>query len=174
MATSDLLGRLGASDTCVATQSGGERGGGKRLDLLFCWSLRPTTAEVKGSCSGPAGLLRIIDPCDRPLDPRLPSGSWHFSSSPGLNGCSPSFHRPPEVKTGQGRTNEVRAAVQGDLCPCAAQTASLETSFEATVRILPVNATGNDAKKGLNCKNVKKIKLSGAVYAFCICIFLWH
>lgn len=41
----------------------------------------------------------------------------------------------------------------------------LETSSEAAVRILPMNATGNDAKKGLSCKNAKKRTLSGAVYS---------
>lgn len=42
----------------------------------------------------------------------------------------------------------------------------LETSSEATAHILLMNATGNDAKKGLSCKNGKKMKLSGTVYAW--------
>lgn len=94
----------------------------KRLDLLFCFTLCTTTAEVKSLCSGPIGLLKIIDPCDRPLDPAYPWACGSFLG-PGLNGCSLSFHCTPEVRNGQGRTNEVRAAVEGDLCPCAAQTA---------------------------------------------------
>lgn len=55
----------------------------------------------------------------------------------------------------------------------------LETSFKATVRIFLMNdefahachvvfvlcnAAGSDAKKRLNCKNVRRIKLSAAVY----------
>lgn len=94
----------------------------KRLDLLFSLTLCTTTAEVKSLCSGPVGLLKIIDPCDRPLDPAYPWARGAFLG-PGLNGCSLSFHCAPEVRNGQGRTNEVRAAVQGDLCPSAAETA---------------------------------------------------
>lgn len=94
----------------------------KRLDLLFSLTLCTSTAEVKSLCSGPIGLLKIIDPCDRPLDPAYPWARGAFLG-PGLNGCSLSFHCAPEVRNGQGRTNEVRAAVQGDLCPSAAQTA---------------------------------------------------
>lgn len=163
----------------------------KRRNLLFSLTLCTTTVEVKSLCSGPIGLLKIIDPCDRPLDPAYPWAHGAFLG-PGLNGCSLSFHCAPEVRNGQGRTNEVRAAVQGDLCPSVSSNSLLETGFKATVRILPMNdefahachvvfvlcnAAGSDAKKRLNCKNVRRIKLSGAVYAlhWVILYFLsWH
>lgn len=46
----------------------------------------------------------------------------------------------------------------------------LETSFKATVRILPMNAAGNDAKKGLNCKMGGKLSCQ-VLYMLCIEIF---
>lgn len=89
----------------------------RRLDLSFCHSLKcPATAEVKGLTSGPERLLRAVDPCDKPLDPAYPWAQRAFHG-PRPFGCSPLFHHKPRVRNGQGRTNEVRAAVLGDLCP---------------------------------------------------------
>ena len=92
----------------------------RRLDLSFCLPPKcPAAAEVKGLTFGPVGLLRAVDPCDRPLDPAYPWARGAFCG-PGPCGCSPSFHHKPGVRTGQGRTNEVRAVMLGDLCPSAA------------------------------------------------------
>lgn len=95
----------------------------RRLDLYLCLSMMcPATVEVKDLTSGPLGLLRIVDPCDRPLYPAYPWAPGAFLG-PRLCGCSLSSHHLPGVTNGQGRTNEVRAAALGDLCPSAAQIA---------------------------------------------------
>lgn len=51
----------------------------KAQPLILLEFVCPTTAEVKGWCSGPVGLLRIIDPYDRPLDPAYP---WAHGTFP--------------------------------------------------------------------------------------------
>lgn len=79
MATSDLLGRTGASDTCVTTQSGGECGGGKGSTSYSA------PACVSNHCWGQGLVLwasRVIEnywPLWQATWPCLPLGSWHFS-----------------------------------------------------------------------------------------------
>ncbi|CAB1429099.1 unnamed protein product [Pleuronectes platessa] len=85
--------RTGASDTCVARGSGGESRGGAGLTS-------PATVSLK--CPAATEVMALL--------------------GPGPCGCSTT--RPstvePRVRSGQGRTNEVRAAVLGDLCPSEA------------------------------------------------------
>lgn len=104
------LARTGASDTCVARGSGG----GEGLTSLSA-SLRGVRSQirVKGLTPGPEGLLRTVDPCDRPLDPAY---CWAQGAFLGPGPCGGSFHPELRERIGQGRTNEVRAAVLGDLC----------------------------------------------------------
>lgn len=64
----------------------------------------PAAAEVKGSTSRPAVLLRTVDPCDRPLDPAYPwaPGEGDFPSGPGAVGGGRSSLRGPGARGGQG------------------------------------------------------------------------
>lgn len=114
------LAGTGASDTCVARGSRGESGGGADLTSLSAslWSVQPQLRSRVWPLST-GRLLRAVDPCDRPLDPAYP-WAWGALFGPGPCGYSPPLHHKPRVRNGQGRTNEVRAAVLGDLCPSEA------------------------------------------------------
>lgn len=107
----------GASDTCVARGSRGESGGGEDLtSLSTClWSVRPQLRS-RVRPLGQWCYWKLLTLATGHLT-LLTLGAF---LGPGPCSCSLSFRRMPGVRNGQGRTNEVRAAVLGDLCPSAA------------------------------------------------------
>lgn len=164
MATSDLLGRTGASDTCVTTQSGGECEGEKGSTSYS------TRVCVSNHCWGQGLVLwasKVIEnywPLWQATWPCLPLGSWHVSlvqDSTAVAYPSTAWSQRWSEPNKRGQHSSA-----GRFMSLRSSNSFLETSSEATVHIFLMNATGNDAKKGLSCKNGKKMKLSGTVYAW--------
>lgn len=162
----------------------------KRVDLLF-------GLTVYNHSWGQELVLwanRVIEnywPLRQATWPCLPLGSWRFPW------CRTQWEQPilPLHAWSQkwsGPNKRGQGSSAGRFMSLRSSNSLLETSFKATVRILPMNdefahsclvvfvlcsAAGSDAKKRLNCKNVRRIKLSGALYAlhWVILYFLsWH
>lgn len=89
-----------------------------KADLSLYLSLKSAaTVEVKGLTSGPEGVIENCWPLRHGTWPCLPLGSQALFLGPWPVAVTQASKHKLRVRTDQGQTNEVRAAVWGDLCP---------------------------------------------------------
>lgn len=163
MATSDLLGRTGASDTCVTTQSGGECEGGK--GSTSCSTL------VSNHCWGQGLVLwasRVTEnywPLWQATWPCLPLGSRHVSLV--QDSTAVAYPSTACLKTKMVRAEQTRSEEQcGEIYVPTQLKQPPGNWLRSNGSYLPDECYWQWCKEGLSCKNGKEMKLSGTVFAW--------